>query len=518
MVRRSAIRFGFAIVVLVGGVRVAAAQSQTTTSPSADPVLAGYLRLYSGDRDGAYRHFETLRAREPENLAFWYGQLFAHESRIDLRPALQTSFEQGIDQLLAKADDRYSRTHADSEALFYLANGYLLRSRYRLDHNKGIWGAARDAAKSKSYSDEYLKQHPEHGDAYLALGLYNYYVDIAPTFIKVLRFILFLPAGSRTEGLKQLERAAREGSLFAPLADDVLSEVYGTFEGRVPDAVRVAERLQQRFPDNPDYRMDLARLYASSAIESFGRAADQYSAILARATSASPEDLRAKYRATLGLSDLRRSQWRLDEAIGLLTPVIDAKIATPDWVTPNFLLRRANYRTLLNDPGAPDDARRVLGDGKMSTFHKAAERQLAAIDDRRRSDEGVVYAELIPGNRLAVEHQWNDAKAAYDRVGASHPGDWQVKYRLAYLDFQRGSYDAAARGLESIVTSGAKIPRWLKAAAMLNLGWTYDIGGRRTEAVKLYKKVVDDYEDQGAAGAARLGLLTPYRPRSTTSS
>src|SRR2546428_5548782 len=86
MVRRSAIRFGFAIVVLVGGVRVAAAQSQTTTSPSADPVLAGYLRLYSGDRDGAYRHFETLRAREPENLAFWYGQLFAHESRIDLRP------------------------------------------------------------------------------------------------------------------------------------------------------------------------------------------------------------------------------------------------------------------------------------------------------------------------------------------------------------------------------------------------------------------------------------------------
>jgi len=48
---------------------------------------------------------------------------------------------------------------------------------------------------------------------------------------------------------------------------------------------------------------------------------------------------------------------------------------------------------------------------------------------------------------------------------------------------------------------------------MLNLGWTYDIGGRRTDAVKMYKKVVDDYEDQTAASAARIGLLTPYRRR-----
>ena len=33
-----------------------------------------------------------------------------------------------------------------------------------------------------------------------ALGLYNYYVDIAPTFLKVLRVLLFLPAGNRAEG------------------------------------------------------------------------------------------------------------------------------------------------------------------------------------------------------------------------------------------------------------------------------------------------------------------------------
>jgi tetratricopeptide (TPR) repeat protein len=196
--------------------------------------------------------------------------------------------------------------------------------------------------------------------------------------------------------------------------------------------------------------------------------------------------------------------------------VIDATISTPDWVMPAFLLRRANNRMLLNDPGAADDARSVAGNKQMRTFHEAAQRQLAAIGERR-PDEGAIYAELIPANRMTVEHRWNEAQAAYERAAAAHPEDWQVKYRLAYLDFERRGYDAAARGLEPIVSTSAKIPRWLRAAAMLNLAWTYDIGGRRAEAVKLYKKVVDDYEDQSAANGARLGLLSPYRPRSPNS-
>lgn len=508
MVVNRAVRCAIALVAATANVALA----QTPATTAADPILAGYLRFYDGDREGAYTHFEALRAHDRENLTAWYGQLFAHEARIETRPALKTSFEQEIDRFLAKADERYSRSHADSEALFSLANGYLLRSRHRLEHNNSVWGAARDAAKSKGYSDEYLKQHPEHGDAYLAAGLYNYYVDIAPTFIKMLRAILFLPAGSRSEGLKQVERAARDGRLFAPLATDVLTEIYGAFEGRVADAVRVSEQLQQRFPHNPDYRLDLARLYTNPAIEAFDRAGDQYSAVLAGATGASPEDLRAKYGATLGLADLRRAQWRLDEAVGLLTPVIDANVATPDWVMPAVLLRRANNRMLLNDPGAADDARRVASNKQMSTFHEAAQRQLAAIGERR-SDESAIYAELIPANRLTVEHRWNDAQGAYERAAAAHPGDWQVKYRIAYLEFERGSYDAAARALEPIVSTGAKIPRWLRAAAMLNLGWTYDIGGRRADALKLYKRIVDDYEDQSAANGARLGLLAPYRAR-----
>jgi hypothetical protein len=476
-----------------------------------DPVFAGYLRLYSGERDAAYKHFEALHAADPDSLPKWFGSLLAHETRIEMDETLKPSFERGIADFLRAAGQRFELSSADAEALFYLAQGYLLRTTYRLDYDRGMFGAARDAAKSKGYAEAYLKTHPAHGDAYLALGLYNYYVDIAPTFVKFLRVLLFLPSGNRTEGLKQIERAGRTGSLFAPLAEVALADIYGSLEGRLGEAIRINERLVRRFPDNPDMRFELAVRYMHPTVEAYDRAAEQFTSVANRATGSSAEHLRARYQALLGMASLRRNQWRLDEAIALLSPVIDAKVAAPKWVMPDFLLRRANYRALLNDPRAGEDARRVLANKQMATSHQAAERLIAFIGGRQKANEAAVYAALLPGNRLVVEHRWDAAAALYDAVAAAHPNDWQVRYRRAYLQFARGNFEAAGHGFNEIVSANASVPSWLKAAAMLNLGWTHDLAGRRAEALKVYKRVVDDYENEAAAGAARVGLISPYR-------
>ena len=144
----------------------------------------------------------------------------------------------------------------------------MLRSAYRFNFDKGLWGAARDAARAKGFADEYIKQHPGHGDAYLTLGLYNYYVDIAPVFIKVIRVLLLLPSGNKAEGLRQLERAARDGNLFAPLADARSL----TFTDRSKAACRVhrdRRRYVRRFPGNAVIRLGLADLYAHPTVEAF---------------------------------------------------------------------------------------------------------------------------------------------------------------------------------------------------------------------------------------------------------
>jgi tetratricopeptide (TPR) repeat protein len=260
-------------------------------------------------------------------------------------------------------------------------------------------------------------------------------------------------------------------------------------------------------------RLNLAQTYLHPTIEAYDKAGQQYMAVIDRANGSSIEHVQQRCQGALGLANLRRSQWRLDEAIGILTPVIDQQVAKPVWVTPTFLLRRANYRALLNDPEAVTDVRRVLAQKPRDTYRKAAERQLTFIETRRKTDEATIYAALIPGNRLVVEHRWDEARAVYDRVAATHAADWQLRYRRAYLEFARGNYDTAAAAFNEIISASAQIPSWLKAAAMLNLAQTHDIAGRRANAVTVYKTIVDRYENEAAAGPARVGLISPYRRR-----
>src|SRR5262249_40884269 len=159
---------------------------------------------------------------------------------------------------------------------FYLAQGYMLRGRFRVEQDKGVWSAARDAARARSHIEAYLQRYPEHGDAYLTLGLYNYYIDIAPTFVRFVRALLFLPSGSREQGLAQLERAATTGHWLAAAAREALVEIYGRYEQR-PDLARAtAEPLLVQHPDNVDFRFALADSLAHPAIEQYDRAAGEY--------------------------------------------------------------------------------------------------------------------------------------------------------------------------------------------------------------------------------------------------
>ena len=492
--------------------------SPSTPSPApaapqapGDPVAAGYHLLWSGDQTAAIRHFEALARARPTDAPAQFGLLVAQSEQMDVEPALQPAFERGIDALIAQIDARYRRSKQDAEALFYLAQAHLLRAEYRFDHDKGMWGAARDGAKAKGYVDTYLTQHPEHGDAYLVVGAYNYYVDLAPTFFKTLRFLLFLPPGNRVEGLKQLERAAAQGSYFGPKAQTILLDVYSAFEGRTADAVATAERLKKQFPASDPVDAAIGELYASEALEDYARAAAAYQAIVdRRSVDGTLSGSTARYRALEGLSSARLSQWRLEDAIAALAPPIDGGVTNPDWVMPNFLLRRGNYRALLDDPAAADDARRVLADSKMARWHAGATEQLKWIEQRRASGEGVIYAALVPGNRLVSEGRFDDARKAYDAAAGAQPEHALVRFRRAHLDVARGEAERAIPAFTALAANKTA-PIAIRAASLLWVARAHDLAGRRDAARKIYQQVVDDYDKQRAAGAAKLGLITPYK-------
>ena len=447
---------------------------------------------------------------QPAALGPRFGRLTILEQRSKSARALEKPFETGIDALLADAGGRWSRSKTDDEALFYLATGHMLRARYRFDHDKGMWGAARDGASAKRYSEAFVAKHPESGDGLFILGAYNYYVELAPSFMKVLRFLLFIPSGNRVEGLKQIERAYRDGSLFSFPAGMLLLEIYGSFEGRPGDGVRIGERYAREFPDNPEVQFALAELYANPGVEDFERAAQQYAA-LAAALAAKPDKAEGRYRAVQGLASTRLQQWRVDDSIGVLSGAIDAPDPkAPAWVLPAFLLQRANLRALADDPKAGDDLKRVLGDSRWKEQHPRATNLTTWMLARRTSGEAAVYAALIPGNRLVTSRRYPEARQAYDDLQRRHPTDPQVRYRLAILTFVSSSPDRALPEFQA-VAAGKDAPNWLKAGAWLHIGRAHNLAGRREEARKAYQHVVDTYEREGSAWGARLGLVTPYK-------
>ena len=481
-----------ALVVGWSTASVASAQSAPT-----DPVAEGYELLASGHRLEAVRHFEGLMAARPGALAPAFGALAARHGRLEVDEAEQGVFEVRLDQFITDVTARHKRSDRDDEALFYLAQAHMLRGGYRFEYDKGMWGAARDGAKAKNYSDAYIARQPNHGDAYLTLGLYNYYVALAPSLFKAVGWMLFLPSGNRIEGLKQVERAAASGHWFAPRAKLLLMDIYGSIEHRPTDALALGQGLQERYPGNDNVGFSLADLYLAAGVEDRDRAASDIDAVASR------------FRATLALASVRQEQWRLDDAIALLTTIVDAKPARPTWALPQALLRRSNYRALLNDPGAVADARLIQTHTQLARWREAAAGQIKWIDQQVASGEAAVYSALIPGNRHVADKRWGDARRAYDEFRARDPQNPQLRYRLAYLSFASGDAERAVPEMTALAAVGRN-PDWLKAGALLVVARAHDLAGRREQAKRVYQTIVDRYEDQRPAAAARLGLLTPY--------
>jgi hypothetical protein len=501
--RVCAICLGFAVVT--------GSWAPALTSPPDDDVLPGYQRFYRGDKEAAAREFERLIAASPGRLPARFGLLQTLEDRSGANRSLEAEFERQMDAFIADAEARYGRSATDDEARFYLGYAHFLRAKYRFDHDKGMWGAARDGAKSKRLADAYVKRHPEHGDAYFMLGAYNYYVEIAPSFVKLIRPLLFLPAGNRTEGLKQLERAYTQGSLFSFQAGMLLMEIYGSFEGRPADGVRTGEQLARQYPENPEVQFALAELYSGPAVEDYAGAGAQSEKVIAAETArAQPRE--ALYGAQLGLASSLQQRWRIDEGIRVLSSTIDRRPATPAWVVPAFLLRRANYRALLGDAGAQDDVNRVLAEPAWKDRHKAADDLLKWMNARRASGEAAIATRLLPGNRLVAEKKWDEAAAAYEPVRRDHANEPLVRYRLAVLQFARGDAAGASAAANALVADRAA-PPWIKAQALLMVARADDLAGRRDAATRSYRRIVDDYEHENAVWAAQVGLVTPYRRR-----
>lgn len=250
-------------------------------------------------------------------VSLWWQIQINPESR-----ALDSRFADLARSTIAANEAWTRREPKRAEAWFYLAGAYAPRVQWRVLRGERL-GAARDGKRIKDALERALQLDPTLNDAYFGIGLYHYYADVAPAAAKLLRWLLFLPGGDRTTGLREMLQARDKGELLRGEADFQLHVVYLWYEHKTGDALNLLAHLDVHYPNNPLFLRLIAEI-RDTYLHDRAASAAAWRSLVARAVAGTAYSARTtEVRARLGLASELVAMNRSADAIDELQHVVD---------------------------------------------------------------------------------------------------------------------------------------------------------------------------------------------------
>jgi tetratricopeptide (TPR) repeat protein len=246
----------------------------TCAAVSADEVrsqeiaLRGMNKLMDGDFDAATEIFRQIQTSDPESPlgylleadANWWKIYLTEANLIDpdvfealseVATPYDSDFRRLDELAIRKAETRLHAHQDEACSYFYEALGYGLRARLEALRDHAL-GTARAGKKLRNLSLAALKLDPNLNDAWFGVGLYNYFVDTLPTYVKVLRFLILLPGGDRLVGLRQIQQAMDRGQLVNSEARFHLAKNYSRpLDRQYARSLELLRQMEQQYPHNP---------------------------------------------------------------------------------------------------------------------------------------------------------------------------------------------------------------------------------------------------------------------------
>ena len=165
-------------------------------------------------------------------------------------PKLMAEFERRTYKVIEVAE-KWNKAHPDDAGgLMTLGAAYGIWSRLLINEHYWVKGYFK-GRKAVLLTKEAAKKDPRLWDAYLGIGMYDYYSDLYPRFIGVLAKIVL--RGDRAKGIQELEMVADKGHFSQSNAKILLVEIhcedpYGAKDGK--KAVALMKDLRAKYPDS----------------------------------------------------------------------------------------------------------------------------------------------------------------------------------------------------------------------------------------------------------------------------
>ena len=266
-----------ALVLLSAARPVLAGSNSAQDEDDRHYAVRGVNLMMDGDLDGAVAVFQQIEQKDPDSpLGYvleadvtWWRIYYISADLIDpdvfdVAHMEATPYDSHFDDVDSVAIHKAeARIHAHEDLArnsLYEGYAYALRARLEGLHDRDL-PTARAGKKMRTLLLRALALDSSLVDAYLGVGIYNYFVDTLPGIVKFLSIFIGLPGGSRTEGLRQLQLCAEKGEVGRPEAKFYLAKDFTrASEKQYEKSVRLFGELQEEFPHNPLWPMLIGSL------------------------------------------------------------------------------------------------------------------------------------------------------------------------------------------------------------------------------------------------------------------
>lgn len=419
-----------------------------------------------------------------EALATWW------RIRLDvLDDTHDRTFTAQADAAVRATEAWVAREPTRAEAWFYLGGSYAARAQWRTTRGQPL-AAARDGKRIKESMERAVALDPSLHDARFGVGLYQYYADVAPAPLRILRWVLLLPGGDKALGLRTMEEARTRAQLLRSESAYQLHLVYLWYERAPERALALVQELRTRHPGNPHF-VEVEAEIQDVHLSDFGASLRTWRGLVdAAAARQVAFPAAASARARLGMAVQLDRLGDTDHAIEELRALLAAKPAAPVGIVARA---HTELGRALDQLGRRADAlaqyKAALAALPTGDPLKTGAVARDAMRGPPNPDAALAYRLSLEGWRAFERGEFADASHLLARSRALRAANPTTRYRQARVWLAERRATEAVEALESVASDPATPPH-VYASACYHAARALEQQGTTTRAIELYRLVV----------------------------